>query len=40
LKAFIARNILDNEGFYPIIRPLDNTIQKAIEVLTSDNKEI
>ncbi len=40
LKAYIARNILDNEGFYPIIRPLDNTIQKAIEVLTSENKEI
>ncbi len=33
LYANITRNILDNKGFYPIIRSIDNTLQKAIEVL-------
>lgn len=33
LKAYIARNFLDNEGFYPIIQAIDNTLNKAIEVL-------
>lgn len=33
LKAYITRNILDNEGFYTIIQELDNTLLKAIEIL-------
>ncbi|TSA35479.1 MAG: S41 family peptidase [Porphyromonadaceae bacterium] len=33
LKAYIARNFMDNEGFYPIIQTIDNTLNKAIEVL-------
>jgi carboxyl-terminal processing protease len=33
LKAYIARNIIDNEGFYPIIQEIDNTLLKAIEVI-------
>jgi carboxyl-terminal processing protease len=33
LKAYIARNFLDNDGFYPIIQSIDNTLNKAIEVL-------
>lgn len=33
LKAYIARDILDNDGFYPIISEIDNTLQKAIEIL-------
>ena len=33
VKAYIARNIIDNEGFYPIIRNIDNTLQKAISLL-------
>jgi carboxyl-terminal processing protease len=33
LKAYIARNILDNEGFYPIIRAIDNTLKQAVEIL-------
>ena len=33
LKAYIARNFMDNEGFYPIIQAIDNTLNKAIEVL-------
>ncbi|MFP4488466.1 MAG: peptidase S41, partial [Bacteroidales bacterium] len=31
IKAYIARNILDNKGFYPIWQQLDRTLQKAIE---------
>ncbi|MCG8410337.1 MAG: S41 family peptidase [Bacteroidales bacterium] len=31
IKASIARNIIDNEGFYPIMEDLDVTIKKAIE---------
>ncbi len=33
LDAFIARNFLDNGGFFPIIQEIDNTLQKAIETL-------
>ena len=33
LKAYIARNYLDNEGFYPIIQSIDNTLSQAVEVL-------
>jgi len=29
LKAYIARNILDNAGFYPIIEAIDNTLTAA-----------
>ncbi|MBN1819378.1 MAG: S41 family peptidase [Prolixibacteraceae bacterium] len=31
-KAYIARNIIGEEGFYPIIKQIDNTLLKAIEV--------
>jgi carboxyl-terminal processing protease len=31
LKAYIARNILDNKGFYPIWTEIDNTLQYAID---------
>ncbi|MGQ1889463.1 S41 family peptidase [Thermophagus sp. OGC60D27] len=34
-KAYIARNILDNEGFYPIIREQDEVLNKALEVIKS-----
>lgn len=33
LKAYIARNILDNAGFYPIIQEIDNTLIKGVEIL-------
>jgi carboxyl-terminal processing protease len=36
LKAYIARNILDNEGFFPIIQEIDNTLMKAVEVIDAD----
>lgn len=32
LKAYIARNIIGEEGFYPIIQKIDKTLLKAIEV--------
>jgi carboxyl-terminal processing protease len=33
LIAYIARNFIDNRGFYPIIQDIDNTLLKALEVL-------
>jgi len=33
LKAYIARNILDNKGFYPIWEQIDTTLKYAIEFL-------
>lgn len=33
IKAHIARNLLDNEGYYPIIKDVDNTLQKAIDII-------
>jgi carboxyl-terminal processing protease len=32
LKAYIARNILGEEGFYPILQQIDKTLLKAIEI--------
>ncbi len=29
LNAYIARDVIDDEGYYPIIREIDNTLQKA-----------
>jgi carboxyl-terminal processing protease len=33
LEAYIARNILDNKGFYPIWEQIDTTLKYAIEFL-------
>jgi len=33
LKANISRNIWHNEGFYPVIHMIDNTLQKAVELM-------
>ncbi|MCX6326486.1 MAG: S41 family peptidase [Bacteroidia bacterium] len=33
LKAYIARNILDNKGFYPIWEDIDTTLKYAIDFL-------
>ncbi len=33
LRAYIARNMLDNKGFYPIWQELDTTLKAAIEYL-------
>ncbi len=32
LKAYIARNIIGEEGFYPIIKQIDKTLLKSIEI--------
>ena len=34
LKAYIARDLFDEEGFYPIYRPMDEILLKALEVLS------
>ena len=31
LEAFIARHLIDEEGFYPIIERMDDTMQEAIK---------
>lgn len=34
LYAYIARNFLDNEGFFPIIQDIDNTLIKAVDTFS------
>ena len=36
LKAYIARNLFDDEGFYPIYAPMDEVLQKALEELRGE----
>lgn len=36
LKAYIARNIIGEEGFYPIIKNIDKTLLRAIDVSRQD----
>jgi len=36
LKALIGRNILDNEGFYPIYHERDNVFKQAIKMLKQE----
>jgi len=33
IKAYVARNLIDNEGFYPIIAEIDQTLQVAIDTI-------
>ena len=35
IKAYIGRDILDDAGFYPIIREIDITLQRAVSYLQS-----
>ncbi|MFH0756486.1 MAG: S41 family peptidase [Bacteroidota bacterium] len=35
IKAYIARNVIDNEGFYPIIADIDNTLKVAIDTISA-----
>ena len=37
LEAYIARNILENKGFYPIWEKIDTTLKYAIEFLKKQN---
>ena len=36
IKAYIARNIQDNKGFYPIWEHIDTTLKYAIDYLEKD----
>jgi len=38
VMAYIARNILGEEGFFPIIKGIDETLQKAIEISSSEEQ--
>jgi carboxyl-terminal processing protease len=38
IKAYIGRNILDNEGFYPILNSIDQGFLKAMDVVRKMNK--
>lgn len=38
LKALIARQVWKNDGFYPVIQSLDNTLKKALELI--DKKQV
>lgn len=35
IKAYVARNLIDNEGFYPIIEEIDRTLNVAIDTLSA-----
>ena len=35
IKAYVARNLIDNDGFYPIIAELDNTLKVAIDTIST-----
>ena len=39
LEAYIARNILDNKGFYPIWEEIDTTLKYAIGYLVKNRSE-
>jgi len=34
IKAYVARNIIENEGFYPIIAEIDNVLQVAMDTIS------
>ena len=38
LKAYIARNIIGEEGFYPIIQNIDETLKEAIRLSKSEDQ--
>ncbi len=35
IKAYVARNIIDNDGFYPIIADIDETLKVAIDTIAA-----
>lgn len=39
LKAYVARDLFDEEGFYRIYRPMDDILQKALEVLENEKNQ-
>lgn len=40
IKAYIARNVLDNEGFYPIISRIDDALQRSVLLLKGEPANI
>lgn len=38
IKAYVGRNILDNEGFYPILNAIDPGFIKAVEIIRNHSK--
>ena len=36
VMAYIAKNILDDKGFYPILNQMDHIVQKGVEVLSNN----
>jgi carboxyl-terminal processing protease len=40
LMAYIARNIIGEEGFYSIISTIDNTLQEAVKTINSKDKMV
>lgn len=38
IKAYVGRNILDNEGFYPILNSIDPGFIKAVDVIKNHSK--
>jgi carboxyl-terminal processing protease len=40
LMAYIARNIIGEEGFYSIISSIDNTLQEAVKTINSKDKMV
>lgn len=39
MYAFIAQNVMDSEGFYPIISELDNTVLEAKRIMALSDEE-
>jgi carboxyl-terminal processing protease len=37
IKAYIARNVIDNDGFYPIITRIDNTLLRTIDIIEKED---
>jgi len=37
IKAYIARNLWSNEGFYPVFHQLDYTLRKALDVIYKED---
>ena len=35
IKAYVARNIIDNDGFYPIIADIDQVLKVAIDTIAT-----
>jgi len=40
LKAYIGRNMLDNNGFFPVLNTIDPGFLKAIEILQKDEAKL